>query len=94
MKKKIINTLIIIGIALSVGLNLYFFGWRAIETKIQDAYLRGVADVNQKDIYLRGFNDAVTRVLNEAQQQGKVVINTPKGKRVLIPVDPNSIGGK
>ena len=76
-KKKI--WILIVALAISVGLNLYFFGWKALERKAQRDYLRGV-------------NAAVSQVIAQAQK-GKVIINTGNGQLILIPVDPNKIGG-
>lgn len=89
MKKKII--ILIAGLAISVGLNLWFFGFKVLEAKIHNAYLQGVADVNEQEIYLRGVNDAVSQVITQAKQ-GKVVINTNNGQLVLIPIDPTPPG--
>lgn len=80
MKKKltILMVALAIQLAISVGLNLYFFGWKALERKAQRDYLRGV-------------NAAVSQVIAQAQK-GKVVINTQNGQLVLVPVqaDPNT----
>ena len=81
MKKKltILIAALAIGLAISVGLNLYFFGWKALERKAQRDYLRGV-------------NAAVSQVIAQAKQ-GRVVIKMGNEQLILIPVDPNK-GGK
>lgn len=77
MKKKTV-LILAVALAISVGLNLWFFGWKALERKAQRDYLRGV-------------NDAVSQVINQAKQ-GKVVINMGNEQLVLIPVNPTPPG--
>lgn len=91
MKKKIIVTVFLVGFALSMGLNLWSFGWKALKAHDRKIYSRAVADVNAPGVYSRGVNDAVMQVIAQARQ-GKVIINTNNGPLVLIPVDPNSGG--
>lgn len=84
-----------VALLLTITFSLYHIGWEAYEANIQKAYKQGVSDVNQKDIFLRGVNTAVSQVIAQAEK-GKVVINTDGGQIVLVPVkaDPNTIGGK
>lgn len=85
MTKKIWITLGVAGWVFLVT----FISWRAYEAKIHKAYLQGIADVNEQEIYLRGVNDAVSQVIRQAQQ-GKVIINTNNGQLVLVLADPNT----
>lgn len=72
MKKKIYILIGAVGWALLIVFISYSFGWKAWK-----AYKR--------KMYLKGVNDAVAQVINEAQQKGKVIINTQNGQLVLVP---------
>ena len=83
MKKKIWIAVGIAGWVLLVAFISWNFGWKAYEAKIHNAYLQGVSDVNEQEIYLRGASDVVARVVAQAQQ-GEVIINTNNGQLVLV----------
>lgn len=78
MKKKLWIAVYVAGWVLFIVFILWSFGWKALERKARRDYLRGV-------------NDAVSQVINQAKQ-GKVIINMGNEQLVLIPVNPTPPG--
>lgn len=69
MKKTITKIAIIAIVSALVVGNLYAFGWKKIEQKL----------------YSRGVGDAINTVINQIQQTGQVIIDTPDGQVILVP---------
>ena len=62
----IIGAIIIIG---SIGLNLYWIGWKQIEMKI----------------YERGATNVIQNILSQLKTNNQVIINLADGQVILVP---------
>jgi hypothetical protein len=72
-KKPDKKTLLVVGaLVLSLGFNLYFFGYKGVKGW-------------EKKVYGRGKNAVVSTILRELQQNGEVAINIGGNKIVLVP---------